>query len=123
MTINEAITTVDDLKPNGYSQSQKIQWLSSLDGLIKRQIIDTHEGGEDVVFNGYDDDTPIDTELLIYEPYTDAYIYWLEAKIDLSNREWASYNNSITKHNEVAEDFYRDYNRTHTPKGKIIRFW
>ena len=53
MKIIEAIQKVDALKPNNYSQEDKIKWLSTLDGVIKREIIDTHEGASDIVFNGY----------------------------------------------------------------------
>ena len=46
MTIQEAINKIDTLKPNSYSNADKIAWLSNLDGIIKEEIIDTHEGGE-----------------------------------------------------------------------------
>ena len=45
MTIIGAITRVDTVKPNTYSQMDKVKWLSELDGIIKAEIIDTHEGG------------------------------------------------------------------------------
>ena len=45
MTIIEAINKVDSLKPNGYTQSDKVGWLSVLDGAIKRSVIDTHDDG------------------------------------------------------------------------------
>ena len=61
MTIIEAINRIDELKPNGYQQTDKVEWLSVLDGIIKRQIIDTHEDGDLVPFEGYNDDTPLDT--------------------------------------------------------------
>ena len=32
MTISDAITMVDALRPNQYSQDMKIRWLSRLDG-------------------------------------------------------------------------------------------
>ena len=50
MTIIEAINRADRLKPNTYSQQDKVNWLSTLDGIVKKEIIDTHEGGEDVRF-------------------------------------------------------------------------
>jgi len=123
MTIIEAINKVDELKPNTYSQSQKIAWLSTLDGTVKKKIIDTHEDGESVVFNGYTDDTDLSTTMLICEPYTDAYIFWLESKIDYNNREYANYNNSIIKFNEMFGDFSRDYNRNHMPIGVKVKFF
>lgn len=47
MTIMEAINRVDSLKPNSYSQNEKVAWLSKLDGIIKEKVIDTHEGADE----------------------------------------------------------------------------
>jgi hypothetical protein len=38
-----AINHLDAVKPNGYSQTEKIRWLSTLDGIVKAEIIDNHE--------------------------------------------------------------------------------
>ncbi len=65
MTIGKAIARINTLKPNTYTDFEKIDWLSALDSMVKRTVIDTHEDGEDVVFNGYDTSTPAETVLLI----------------------------------------------------------
>ena len=123
MTIIEAINQVDSIKPNSYSQSDKIEWLSRLDGLIKKHIIDTHEGGESVVFNGYDDSTPLDTKLIAEAPYDAVYLSWLEAKIDYANGEFNKYNNSAVAYNTDYSAFERYYNRTHMPLSKKQKFF
>lgn len=123
MTIIEAITKVDELKPNGYQKIDKIKWLSMLDSMIKKDIIDTHEGGDNIEFAGYDESTPIDTKLIAYEPYEELYLVWLESKIDYYNAEYVKYNNAITKHNELYEAFQNDYNRSHMPKGKQMKYF
>ncbi len=123
MTIIGAINKIDSLKPNGYSQSDKISWLSQLDGLIKKQIIDTHEGGESVTFSGYDDSTILDTELIAEAPYDSVYLSWLEACIDYANGEYVRYNNTATKYNIDFSEFERYYNRTHMPIGKKLKFF
>ena len=82
MTLIEAINRADNLTTNGYSQSEKIAWLSELDGRLKESVIDKHEGGEDIEWVGYTDDTPLDTELLIPKPYDSAYIDWIISKIE-----------------------------------------
>jgi hypothetical protein len=115
MTIIEAINKIDVLKPNNYTQLDKIGWLSELDGIIKSEIIDTHEGGEEIVFNGYDPNIPIKTELLVPAPYDDIYIKWLESKIDYTNAEYGKYNNSVTAYNTAYSAFERYYNRHHMP--------
>lgn len=123
MTIIEAINRIDELKPNGYQQTDKVEWLSVLDGIIKRQIIDTHEDGDLVPFEGYNDDTPLDTELIVKAPYDDLYIFWLESRIDYSNAEYSKYNNSITRYNDTYQQYMNDYNRSHMPVGSKIKYF
>lgn len=180
MTISEAINKIDSLKPNGYSQTDKISWLSLADGMIKNNIIDTHEiDGEqaaieeyikgraeayekdveeyakinevtieeareniefheisykeakehiratrtDLFFNGYNDDTPLDTELIVKAPYDELYISFLASKIDFFNGEFVRYNNNIVRFNDTMTAYGNHYNRTHMPKGKHIKYY
>ena len=123
MTIIEAINKIDTLKPNSYTQLDKIRWLSDLDGIIKSEIIDTHDGGEEIVFNGYDENTDINTELLVRHPHEDIYIKWLESKIDYANAEYGKYNNSITTYNTAYSVFERYYNRTYMPRSASTTYF
>lgn len=123
MTILEAINRVDTTKPNSYTQVEKVDWLSTLDGIIKHKIIDTHEGGEDKAFEGYNADTSVDTVLLVPAPYDDIYIRWLEARIDYANGENDKYNNSLVAYNDAYGEYANYYNRTHMPKGKKFKFF
>lgn len=123
MTINEAISRINELKPNTYSQSDKIKWLSHVDAMVKRLIIDTHEGPENVTFNGYDDSTEPNTELLVPEPFDELYLRWLEAQIDYYNGEYGKYNNAIVMYNAAYEAYQNEYNRTHMPLGKSIQYF
>ena len=122
MTIMEVLYRIDAVKPNSYTQSEKIKWLSTLDGVIKSDIIDTHECGGDVVFNGYDENTDISTKLLVPAPYDDIYLRWLEAQIDYANGEYGKYNNSLVAYNDAFDLFKRYYNRTYMPKSQGTRF-
>jgi hypothetical protein len=123
MTINEALHRIDNIKPNTYNQTEKIRWLSTLDGIIKTEIIDKHDGAEDVVFNGYAEDADLSTQLLVPAPYDDIYLFYLESKIDYWNGEIGKYNNSISMYNEAYSTFARYYNRTHMPKEKKFKFF
>lgn len=123
MTIIEAINKIDALKPNTYSQDDKIKWLSILDGIIKAEVIDTHEGWETVVFNGYDYEVSVNTELLVPYPYDDLYIKWLESQIDYTNAEYGKYNNSVTAYNTAYSAFSRYYNRKHKPIQTRLKFF
>lgn len=118
MTLMESLHRIDTIKPNAYSQSEKIKWLSALDGIIKTEIIDTHKGSENVVFNGYTEDTDLTTTLLVPAPYDELYLYWLESKIDYWNGEIGKYNNSASMFNEAYSMFAEYYNRAYAPKRK-----
>ena len=121
MTILDVIHRIDVLKPNAYSQSEKIRWLSELDGMIKKEIIDTHEGGEQIAFNGYGEDTDLTTPLLIEHPYDRIYLPWLQAQIDYFNGENGKYQNSMAMFNEAYASYERYYNRIKLPKGKELK--
>lgn len=123
MRIIEAINKIDSLKHNTYSQSEKVIWLSNVDSLVKTQVIDTHDGGEEVVFEGYTENTDFDTELLIPAPYEEVYMRWLEAQIDYYNGEYDKYNNAVLMYNTEFQAFERWYNRTHMPKGNNFKYF
>ena len=123
MKIIEAINRLDALKHNTYTQIDKVKWLSRVDGMVKRHIIDNHEGSEDVTFTGYDENTDLQTELLVPTPYDDLYLRWMEAMIDFHNGEYGKYNNAVDMFNTSYAAYQNYYNRTHMPKGKSMKFF
>lgn len=123
MKIIDAIAYLDELKPNGYSTEMKIGWLSTLDGMVKKTVIDTHEDGEDIEFAGYDKDTDTDTVLLVPAPFDDIYLYWLQQKVELANGEYAKYNNSAMRFNDIFSEYRNWYNSQHMPKTAKINYF
>ena len=123
MKIIEAISQIDDLKHNTYSEADKIGWLSRLDSMVKRLIIDTHEGGDKVTFTGYDDSTDLETELLVPAPFDEVYLRWLEAQIDYTNGEYDKYNNAILMYQTSYDGYANHYRRTHMPKSTAIKYF
>jgi hypothetical protein len=121
MTIAEAISKVDALKPNTYTPEDKIYWLSNLDARVKSQIIDAHECGEHIFFYGYGENDE-DTELLVPAPYDEMYLRWLEAMIDYHNSDDDRYNNAIILFNNAYEGYKRHYTRTHMPLSRGGKF-
>ena len=122
MMIIDAITRLDTLKFNTYTQEDKVEWLSRLDSMVKRLILDRHEGAKDVDFTGYDADTPLDTVLLVPAPYDEVYLRWMEAQIDYHNNEYARYNISATAYNTMYQEFTKHYKERHLPKQRCTRF-
>ena len=122
MKIIEAISRLDNLNFNTYTQDDKVQWLSKLDGMVKKQIIDTHKGAEKVSFNGYTVDTPTDTVLLVPAPYDEIYLQWLDAQIYYHNGEYDKYNNAIILFNTAFQSYHQYYNSIHKPVSIGRRF-
>lgn len=122
MTIAEAITKVDALKPNTYSIEDKLGWLSTLDTRVKTQVIDTHELDTPIYFYGYDDPEDLEIDLLVPAPYDEMYLRWLEAMIDYHNSEDDRYNNAIILFNNAYKGYKTHYTRTHMPKSNGSRF-
>lgn len=114
MTIREAITEVDKGLFNAYTTSEKVRWLSRLDGEIYNTIVSVREGAPDS-FEPYTDSD--DTVLLVPHPYEDVYITYLQAMIHYSNGETVRYNNAIAMHNATLDSFRNHYNNTHRHLG------
>ena len=113
MTPNKAIEIIDGLKPNAYSEEDKLRWINELDGLVQRLVIQADKVKE----YAYPED--MDTELLIPAPFDDCYTLFLEAKIDYYNREYANYNNSAAMFEAQYSEFKKAYIREHQPRGGL----
>lgn len=115
MTIDQAIHTVDSLKPNTIERARKIDWLDRLDRRIYRDVMLTHESRGDVpeTFDGYDQATSPDTELLALPPHDEMYRFYLEMQIDLTNREYESYNTNASLFDAAWGKFAREWHREH----------
>ena len=122
MKIAQAIRRLDSLVFNTYAPSEKIEWLSQLDSMVKKQIIDTHESAERISFTGYDENTDQNTDLLVPAPYDEMYLLWMETKIHYYNGEYDKYNNAIIMFNAVFEDYKAYYTRNHKPVSGGRRF-
>ena len=116
MTANQIIALVDLKEPNSYTASEKINWLSNLDGKIFEEVIRTHEGCGDAAppapyADGFE-------ELLIGAPYgEDIYVHYLIAMIAAGNAETARYNQQIAMYNANYSQWWNRYNATHRPLG------
>ena len=119
MTIDQALHTVDELKPNQIEKARKVAWLSKLDQRIYKELMCTHtrKSAEEVPdeFSGYDQYTDPDTVLLAPEPFDEVYRFYLEMHIDLVNQEYDKYNNSAQLYINAWGELARDWNREHRP--------
>lgn len=115
MKIGEAMEKAKELMPSGVSDEQLLRWLSTLDGQIKTEIIDTHAGGSAVHFAGYGEETDTQQELLVPWPYDNVYEHYLTAQMLFANGEMEEYNVVAERYNESYAAYAAYYNRTHMP--------
>ena len=111
MTPNKAIEIIDKLRPNSYSEEDKLRWINELDGMVQRLVIQSDE----IKQYSYPED--MDKELLIPTPFDDVYTLFLEAKIDYHNREYANYNNSAMMFESQFSEYKKAYIREHPVRG------
>lgn len=121
MTIQEAIDRVDELKPNQYTDAEKLKWLSELDGRVDRDILSNYEGYVPGAYEEYDEETDPNMELLVEPPYDEMYIHFLMSKIDYHNAEYTRYNNSANMFNTMFAGYAQEYLKTHMPIRKSFR--
>lgn len=117
MTVTQAIERADALTPNGCSRPEKLRWLASLDGRVKRELHDTHHGAPAELPEESEGET-----LLIPAPWDEAYLYHLSAMIAYAQGETARYNESIAMFRALYADYADHYRRTHLPRGGTFRY-
>ena len=115
MTVDQAIDRVDRLRCNAYTLREKREWLAQVEGLIRRNILQTHGPGLPIREAG---ELEGGWELTAPAPFDGLYIRWLEAQIDLYNGEPERYNGSIALFNAEYNAFESWYNRNFLPKSE-----
>ena len=119
MTVAEAIRLVDGLKPNMYTLEQKVGWLNTLDGMLFRDVILTHEHEAGAQFTPYDHRGDLRDTLIAPAPYDQVYTHWLASQIDLNNGEIEKYNENSALYNMALDTFTAWYNRYHMPLTRV----
>ena len=123
MTIQEAIDIVDEMKPNMMSRKLKVKYLNEIEQLIHGEIVmenaHTEEEAEKPV---YTDETDEATALIVPDPYSMLYPYWVMTKIDMQNQEDERYNVDRA-HFENAYNTMSDWwTRSRMPAQKAREF-
>ena len=114
VTINKVIEMVDGMTPNTFDEEVKFQWLSRLDGMISRVIM---EQEDPVYLYPYD----MDKFLLVDSPYDGIYGLYLKAMIHFHHMEYDDYNNAMLMFNDLLEQFKAAYIRENSC-GKAKNF-
>lgn len=116
MKIREALTAIQNIKPNQYDDATMLRWLSMLDGRVYGDIVRWHSDASRKAFKApYNLESDMETELLIPWPHDEIYLRWLCAQIDFNNGDIERYNNSAAIYCTELQAFADSYNREHMP--------
>ena len=102
MTVSEAISFTDAVKPNAFTQAEKIRWLNSLEGRVAADVflLSPADIAQLTLTS-----SSTSWELLVKPPHDDIYVAWLKAQIDLNNGEYSKYQNTMQEFNALYNNF------------------
>jgi hypothetical protein len=124
MKAQEILDNFNAMRPTDNSDETLLGWIKELDMLVMEEIIKKHEINEgdiaykeeeDFDINKWFDDWGMNSDLLIPEPYTDLYIYFLDTKEKYRVNDMNTYNRVVVLYNNAYLTFQQYYNRTHMP--------
>ena len=122
MTIADALAAFDDA--GQFPEARKIAWLSTLDGLVHRELVLTHVHDAALdAFAGYEASVDRAAALLVPYPYDrDLYPAYLRAMADRENGETARYDRSAAVFNAAYAAYQSYVNRTAAPLPAATAF-
>ena len=124
MTLQEALDVTDEMKPNMMRRDLKIKYLTEIEQLIHDEIIMTHEHTQEQETKPvYTEETEPETVLIVPDPYSMLYVYWLMSKIDLQNLEMDKYNNDRALFENAYNTMHDWWNRTYMPISRNRQLW
>lgn len=118
MTVNQVLTTLDELTPNTFSTERKLQWLAALEGQLYEQVITRHEG------TAADAPGPLlpETVLLVEDPYSELYVLYLQAKVAQANSETERFNDAAAAYDSALRNYCNALRRAHMPVSDATRW-
>lgn len=118
MTVQEAITQSQAVRPSQYDRATMVRWLSDLDQEMFDSLVKNHWGLEETPHGPYTELADLTTELMAPDPYSRLYVLYLNAQVDFYNGEIGRYNNTTAAYNEARQAYADWINRENMPKQK-----
>lgn len=123
MTLQEAVDITDEMKPNMMNIRLKMKYLTEIEQLIHDEIVMKHVHPLRMnVKPVYTEDSEMLTELIVPDPYSMVYVYWLMTKIDIQNQEDGRYNVDRAQFENAYDTMSDWWTRNHMPMQKVREF-
>lgn len=111
MRVKEALEFIDSVKPNAYTDDQKLRWLNDCEGMVQTQVL-LFASPEMIAYSLPEDEN---TEMLVSKPHDKLYLSYLYAMIDFANGEYNKYSNSMQMFNAEFSEFMRWFANAYRP--------
>lgn len=127
MQIKELFARVDEVMANDWSKELKLAWLNDIERQVIEEVFHTHEMSEAEAlraseFKGYNTETPQDTVLLVPDPHSVLYQYYMEAQIARANGDKSQQQDATTLFDNAYLTYRRYVNRTRKPTNTMHSF-
>lgn len=114
-TFIDAVTAADVLCPNNFLQTQKRNWVYTLESKI-RYFMSMY--GECDFDDSFENDS--NAELILGTDGSDIYVYYLLSMMDMANSDIAMYNNHSAMFNSLMTEWQKQYRRENIPKKNTV---
>mgnify|MGYP006932846422 CR=1 FL=1 len=127
MQIRELFARIDEVMANDWSKELKLAWLNDIERQVIEEVFDTHEMSTEESlrasdFKGYTAETPQDTVLLVQDPHSVLYQYYMEAQIARANGDKQQQQDATTLFDNAYLTYRRYVNRTRKPTNTMQSF-
>lgn len=123
MNIQKALDMADSMLPNMMDRKLKIAFLTEIEQYIHNEIVMKHEHTEEQEqLPVYTEGTDPGTELVIPDPYSNLYYYYIMAKIDEQNLEFDKFNTHWALFENKYDTMSDWYTREHMPLSKASQY-
>lgn len=123
MTLQECLDLIDEMKPNMMKRNLKIKYITEIEQLIHAEILMKHEHtAEQEAMPAYSEQTDPGTVLIVPDPYSMVYIYWVMTKIDMQNQEDTRYNVDRSLFENAYDTMSDWWTRTYMPVQQVREF-
>jgi hypothetical protein len=114
MKVNDILKTVDQIRPNAYTDAEKIAMLNTIEGRVYTDIFQKAEGfeGEFIPF----EEGQEEMELAVPVPFTELYTFFLMSRIDFLNGDSGRYNDTMVLLQNAWDEYAAHYRENNKPK-------
>lgn len=117
MKLRDVLAYADELRPNAFSESMKVQWLNEIEGMVQTKVLLL--AAENLTPYTWSENA--DTELLVKFPHDKIYWAYLIAMIDFAAGDIKRYNNDMALFNERWSEYMRWYATVYRPAdGQMV---